>query len=131
MNPTCQGFFRSVVIEPQTTIQSGFFANIEHVNIQDGSSNSTLDRMMKIVKNDTVRTITIGNDCYKKVSKVTISSCPALTSLIIGKKCFTTSADQSHLQISKNSSLKECRIGDGSFEFFERVTISGILFNQE
>ena len=101
------------------------FENIEHIKIQDGSYNSSLFSLT-VVSNHTVKSITIGNNCYHKVFKVKIKNCENLSSLLIGENCFRENEMQSYLQIIRNPTLKECRIGDYCFEYFESIRISGI-----
>lgn len=71
--------------------------------------------------------IRIGDGCYCAKQKVRISDCPTLHIIIIGSNCFQSQENNTSLIIDKNRKLCDIHFGSHTFEFFNSITINGLV----
>ena len=71
-----------------------------------------------------LRVLSIGNDCFGRVSSVKLSGLSALERVVIGEKSFANSTGG--LQVSGCEALRELSVGKDSFVKYNYVGVSGV-----
>lgn len=84
------------------------------VNACDDYDKQVLDlsRFMEL------ETLTIGDGCFNKVSKVSVVGLPKLRSVVVGENCFTNESVDTELVLRNCPALQELQIGNQSFFYF-------------
>ena len=84
------------------------------VNACDDYDKEVLDlsRFMEL------ETLTIGDGCFNKVSKVSVVGLPKLRSVVVGENCFTNESVDTELVLRNCPALQELQIGNQSFFYF-------------
>ena len=76
-----------------------------------------------------LKSITIGNYCFKNVREFVLDGLESLESVIIGEKCFRISDDERNdgvCQITNCPNLRQLEIGDWSFVDFQSFELSNL-----
>ena len=75
-----------------------------------------------------LKSITIGNECFKNVREFVLDGLESLESLKIGEKCFRIDIwrerDDGICRITNCPNLTQLEIGDYSFEYFKSMNLS-------
>ena len=96
------------------------YGNEEKMNVLDFSSFEFIQ----------LRSITIGNNCFKNVREFVLDGLEKLESVTIGGECFKISdwkeRDDGVCRITNCPNLRQLEIGEGSFYDFNQFEISNV-----
>ena len=95
---------------------------VTEIHIEDGKCNSKRFTVLDLSRYKNLKSVVIGNGCFKNVIELKLNGLGGLKSVVVGIGSFSNKSGGFYLQDCSN--VKELRIGNNAFTSFTSFTVS-------